>query len=270
MRPNRDDLAAPEHALVTISDCGSACSPILPSGNGAGEPPLVELVQTGKLAAVGELAAGVAHEINNPLFAILGLVEFLIEDAEPGSKTLERLQLIQTTAGEIKGLVRALQEFVRERSDDVAVVSVADTVRTGLDLIRRTNAAKSVEIVDVYEPVPTPVNVSPNQLKQVLLNLVANARQAMPDGGTIQVAVTRRRGSVAVSVADNGPGIPASVLPQIFQPFFTTRSHAGGTGLGLAASLGIARAHGGTIEAANRSGGGAVFTLLLPLAEEAV
>jgi len=229
-----------------------------------------QLVQSGKLAAIGELAAGVAHEINNPLFAILGLTEFLLKEAEPGSKALQRLELIQQTGLEIKEIVRALLDFARENAEDRHVVTLEDVVQSTVDLVRRTNAHKGVELVDSYDASGAPVTASPNQLKQIFLNLIANARQAMPNGGTVRVDVRQDGDWVIASVGDDGPGIEPAVLERIFEPFFTTKRLTGGTGLGLSVSLGIAEAHGGTLTASSEPGRGATFTLRLPLTAEEV
>jgi PAS domain S-box-containing protein len=227
-----------------------------------------QLVQSGKLAAIGELAAGVAHEINNPLFAILGLTEFLLKEAEPGSKASQRLELIQQTGLEIKEIVRALLDFARENAEERHVAPLEEVVRSTVDLVRRTNAHKGVELVDTYDGTGVLVNGSANQLKQIVLNLIANARQAMPQGGTVHVDVRRDGGHAVASVADDGPGIEPAVLERIFEPFFTTRRSTGGTGLGLSVSLGIAEAHGGTLTAESELGYGATFTLRLPIVEE--
>jgi PAS domain S-box-containing protein len=227
-----------------------------------------QLVQSGKLAAIGELAAGVAHEINNPLFAILGLTEFLLKEAEEGSRARQRLELIQQTGLEIKEIVRALLDFAREHAEERHVVAIEDVVRSTVDLIRRTNAHKGVEIVEVYGAPGARVLASPNQLKQIFLNLIANARQAMPLGGTVQVHVRPEQDHVLASVEDDGPGIEPAVLERIFEPFFTTKRQSGGTGLGLSVSLGIAESHGGTLTASSLVGNGSRFTLRLPLAEE--
>jgi PAS domain S-box-containing protein len=227
-----------------------------------------QLVQSGKLAAIGELAAGVAHEINNPLFAILGLTEFLLKEAEPGSKALQRLELIQQTGLEIKEIVRALLDFARENAEERHVVPLEDVVQATVDLVRRTNAHKGVELVDTYDASGAAVTASPNQLKQIFLNLIANARQAMPNGGTVHVDVRREGDWVCASVADDGPGIEPAVLERIFEPFFTTKRLTGGTGLGLSVSLGIAEAHGGSLTASSDPGRGAMFTLRLPVAAD--
>ena len=227
-----------------------------------------QLVQSGKLAAIGELAAGVAHEINNPLFAILGLTEFLLKEAEPGSKALQRLELIQQTGLEIKEIVRALLDFARENAEERHVVPLEDVVQSTVDLVRRTNAHKGVELIDSYDASGAPVTASPNQLKQIFLNLIANARQAMPNGGTVRVDVRQDGDWVTATVSDDGPGIEAAVLERIFEPFFTTKRATGGTGLGLSVSLGIAEAHGGSLTASSEPGRGATFTLRLPIATE--
>jgi signal transduction histidine kinase len=223
-----------------------------------------QLIQSGKLASIGELAAGVAHEINNPLFAILGLTEFLLEDAEPGSKARERLEVIRTTGLEIKDIVRSLLDFARERSDELITVSLADVARQTVELFRRTSAAKHVEFVERYPEEPTAVEASPNQLKQIFVNLFSNARQAMSGGGVVTVEVVREGEHVVARVADDGPGIPDGTLPRIFEPFYTTKRDLGGTGLGLSVSLGIAQAHGGSLTVRSQPGEGACFTLSLP------
>jgi PAS domain S-box-containing protein len=228
-----------------------------------------QLIQSGKLASIGELAAGVAHEINNPLFAILGLTEFLLEDAEPGSKERERLETIRATGIEIKDIVRSLLDFARERSDELVTVSLAEVARQTVELFRRTNAAKQIEFVERYADEPTLVEASPNQLKQIFVNLFSNARQAMASGGEITVTVEREAGRAVARVADTGPGIPDETLTRIFEPFFTTKRGVGGTGLGLSVSLGIAQAHGGSLTVRSDDGEGACFVLSLPVKDTA-
>lgn len=228
-----------------------------------------QLIQSGKLAAIGELASGVAHEINNPLFAILGLVEFLLRDTEEGTKAHERLQLIQQTGLEIKEIVKALLDFARERTDEYRPLSLRDVVAETVELIHRTSAAKDVEIVERYASEPTPSVGSPNQIKQVLLNLFTNARHALADtGGTVTVEVWPDGEWVVASVTDDGPGIAPDVLQRIFEPFFTTKRNMGGTGLGLAVSHGIAEMHGGILAARSKPGEGATFELRIPRVSE--
>jgi len=227
------------------------------------------LIQSGKLASIGELAAGVAHEINNPLFAILGLVEFLLLDAEPDTKAHERLALIQETALEIKEIVRALLDFARERSDELSLISLNDVAAQTVELMRRTSAAKQVEIVEIIGDEDVPVEATANQLKQIFVNLISNAKQALKEaGGTITVEVGRDGDCAWAEVRDDGPGMPEHVSARIFEPFFTTRRDSGGTGLGLSVSLGIAESHGGSLVVDENEGGGATFRLQLPIARE--
>jgi signal transduction histidine kinase len=228
------------------------------------------LIQSGKLAAIGELASGVAHEINNPLFAILGLVEFLLRDIEEGTKSHERLLLIQQTGLEIKEIVKALLDFARERTDDHQPMLVRDVVRETVALVHRTSAVRDVEITEDYRGEPVPAIGSANQVKQVILNLITNALQAMKaTGGSITVTVETTDTEIVTTVADTGPGIDPQILNRIFEPFFTTKRDVGGTGLGLAVSHGIAEMHGGTLQAESAFGEGTTFTLTLPAAGEA-
>jgi PAS domain S-box-containing protein len=230
-----------------------------------------QLIQSGKLASIGELAAGVAHEINNPLFAILGLVEFLLLEAEPETKAHERLTLIQGTALEIKEIVRALLDFARERSDEHSVISLADVAAQTVELMRRTSAAKQVDIVERYSDEAVPIEGSSSQLKQIFVNLISNAKHALKDGGgTITVEVGRDGEFAWAEVRDTGPGLSEDVAARVFEPFYTTRRDIGGTGLGLSVSLGIAQAHGGSLVVDSKPGEGAAFRLRLPLLEEGV
>jgi two-component system NtrC family sensor kinase len=227
-----------------------------------------QLVQSGKLAAIGELAAGVAHEVNNPLFAILGLTEFLAKDAEPGSKAAERLTLIRESGEEIRDIVRALLDFARENAAERQIVPLAHVVRQAVTLLRRTNAHKGVELVTAYEDDDALVRVSPNQVKQILLNLITNARQAMPGGGTVSIETRRRGDRALVVVSDDGPGVPPDIADRIFEPFFTTKGLPEGTGLGLSVSLGLAEANGGSLTLDTDRQRGAAFKLSLPLVED--
>jgi two-component system, NtrC family, sensor kinase len=226
------------------------------------------VIQAGKLAAIGELAAGVVHEINNPLFAILGHVEFALRDAQPGSATAERMQIIQRTGLEIKELVRSLLQFARGGSDEFRSLAVRDVCADAIRLLRLISAGRDVEIVERYLGTPTPVWASPDQLKQIVLALLLNAQQAMPEGGTVTVEVEPRGANVHMRMADTGPGIEDEAFDRIFEPFYTTKRSGTGTGLGLAVCRGIAEAHGATLTADNRPEGGAEFELVLPALSE--
>jgi len=163
--------------------------------------------------------------------------------------------------------VRALLDFARERSDEFETVVLSDVLQQTVDLVRRTTLRKEIELVERYAADPLCVHASAGQLKQIVLNLVTNAQQAMGETGTITVELEREGTSALVRVTDTGPGIPADVLDRIFDPFFTTKREIGGTGLGLSLSQSIAVGHGGTLVVASPPSGGAEFTLRLPLVE---
>jgi len=226
------------------------------------------LLATGRQAAIGELAAEIAHEINNPLFAILGLTELLLKDAQPGTKVHERLRLVEETGREIKELVRTLLTFAREPTDEVGTVSLQAVVADALELVRHTSASKGVEIVERLEGGPVHVEGNANALKQIVLNLLTNARHVLPDNGTIVVALTTAPGRASVRVSDTGPGVEPELRDRIFEPLFTTKGERG-NGLGLTVSRTLARLHGGSLRLADGGEGeGAVFVLELPTVTE--
>lgn len=227
------------------------------------------LVDSGKVTAVGELAAGLAHELNNPLFAMLGLVEFLLEEAEPGTKTRQRLELVQQSGREIRELLRLLLAFAREPEDELGTVDLAKAVRATVALARLASPARDVEVVERVSAEPVLVDGSANRLEQLLLHLLTNAYQAMPRGGTITASAFRDGPTSVASVEDTGPGIPAELRERAFEPFFSTRHGAGGNGLGLTVARTIARMHGGDLTAGRAPGGGALLELRLPALEEA-
>jgi signal transduction histidine kinase len=224
-----------------------------------------ELVATGRLTALGSLSTSVVHEINNPLFAILGLVEFLLRDAEPGSKAHGRLQLIQTTGLEIKEIVRALLDFARERPGDLETVQLDEAAASVAQIFRLVSAAKGVEVVEHLEDVS--VLGRRSELRQLLLSLLLNSKDALPDGGTITIEARRDGADVVLRVSDTGPGVPAELAEQAFEPFVTTREDAGALGLGLAAARLIARRHGGELTL-EPSAEGATFVARLPLGRD--
>ncbi len=210
-----------------------------------------QLVQSAKLAAIGELAANVAHEINNPMTSILGYATLLHEETPETSPRKETLKLIQNESLRIREIVRALLDFSRQR----------DFAKELVDIL------SNCKIVEQYGDKLPLVEIDVPQCKQVFLNLVTNALDAMPHGGTLTVTVTvaQQDDAIRIEFADTGTGIPEANLARIFEPFFTTKPAVKGTGLGLSVSLGIVQAHGGTIEVASEPGKGSRFTVLLPL-----
>ena len=227
------------------------------------------LVQAAKLAAVGEMAAGIAHELNNPLTSVTGFAELALEAMPPESPTRADLALVLREARRARDVVRRLLDFARQSESTRSRASLNDVVEDIVALSRHLIHTSGVELMlDLEKDLPW-VSVDENQMKQVLLNLVHNALQAMPDGGEMRIATqsVRReaRNWVAVSVKDTGVGIPQPEQGRIFEPFFTTKGDQGGTGLGLSVTYGIVTDHGGQIDVESQPGEGSRFTVRLPL-----
>lgn len=226
------------------------------------------LVQAAKLAAVGEMAAGIAHELNNPLTSVTGFAELVLDELPEGSSSRGDLNLVLHEARRARDVVRRLLDFARQSESAHASTSLNKVVEDVLTLSRHLIRTNGVELrLNLQEDLPW-VLMDENQMKQVLLNLVHNALQAMPDGGQLEIMTSRSqkigRDGVMVSVQDSGVGIPAEDLSRIFEPFFTTKSGRGGTGLGLSVTYGIVSEHGGEIEVTSEPGTGSLFKVWLP------
>jgi len=230
-----------------------------------------QMIQAAKLSALGELVAGVAHELNNPLTVLVGASDILEEQAPEGLK--EYAQMIREATDAARHIVRGLLTFGRQMPLERRHVTLDDLIEKVLALTAADLRIESVKVDrDMAADLP-PVWADGHQLQQVLVNLVTNAKQAMaelPEAERRLKLTTRALGPdrVRISVEDTGPGIPAEVLPKIFDPFVTTKGSAG-TGLGLSISYGIIREHGGQITADSRPGRGATFTIDLPVGSAA-
>ncbi len=225
-----------------------------------------KLVQSEKLSAVGRVVSGVAHELNNPLAAILHFAENLLNEDTQSAADREMLLSVATQARRARAIVRDLLSFVRARTQNEEAADIRDVVRHAEEAVApveaETGAIVSVEFQT--EEIPY-VLIDEVGIEQVLTNLIVNGAQAAGAGGTVEVIVTSAGDHVRLSVNDSGPGISDNVLPRIFEPFFTTKGPGKGTGLGLSVSLGIVQQHGGQLAAENLPGGGARFTFDLPV-----
>ncbi len=230
-----------------------------------------QLVQSAKLAAIGELAASVAHEINNPLMVILGNTGLLLKRSAEGSYEAERAEAIATEANRAGRIVRELLDFARRRAPRREPVAIHPLLDRAIDLWHAKTTVAGVDVQRVYDPTLPLVPADRDQLTQVFVNLVANAVDAMPRGGTLLIQTEAReddegRPVAAVSVIDTGVGISPDRLPKIFEPFYTTKPEGVGTGLGLSVSQGIVKRHGGRIQADSKPGLGTTMVVTLPLA----
>ncbi|MDY7041692.1 MAG: GAF domain-containing protein, partial [Chloroflexota bacterium] len=229
-----------------------------------------QLAQSARLAGIGELAAGVAHELSNPLTSILGFTDLLMQSNKLPESHREDLSIIMEEGRRAQEIVQGLLDFARQSPLQLAPVDLNQVIREVLRLLQR-QAELATVVVEVQYATDLPwVMGDARQLKQVLFNLIVNALQAMPNGGTLAISssygpATARPGKfVRVRVSDTGVGIAPEHRQLLFQPFFTTKPEGKGTGLGLSVSLGIVENHGGMIEAESELGRGSCFTVLLP------
>lgn len=220
-----------------------------------------------KLAAIGRLAAGVAHEINNPLTGVLTFSHLLREKENLDEQDRQDLDLIIRETTRVGRIVRGLLDFARETPTANEPLDVNDVVRQTIRLLGNQQAFQQIAIVeDLAEGLPQ-IRGDMNQLQQVLLNLSLNACEAMPDGGRLTISTSVQDGNVLMKVADTGCGIKREHLEQVFEPFFSTKPVGQGTGLGLSVSYGIVQQHGGGVEVESEEGKGTMFTIELPSAE---
>jgi signal transduction histidine kinase len=223
-----------------------------------------QLAHTEKMAAVGTLAAGVAHEVNNPLAGVLACVENMLSDPDDAAARERYLDLIVDGLNRIERTVNTLLNFSRQREMRLEETSLNHNLRHVVELVGYQLRQSGVEVRFDLDETGAVVMADHFQMEQLFLNLVLNAVQAMPRGGELVLRTRVGNDAVVAEVRDTGSGIPEEVLDRIFDPFFTTREVGEGTGLGLAVSDSIVAAHGGTIGVTSTLGVGTVFRVELP------
>jgi PAS domain S-box-containing protein len=226
-----------------------------------------QLVQQEKLAAIGQLVSGVAHELNNPLASVIAFSQLVMANQDDETDRQESLQTIHDEAKRAAKIVSNLLTFARQHPPQRTTTVLNDVIRSTLDLRRYALTVHGVDLVEQLDPNLPAIWADPFQLQQVFLNLIGNAEHALSDwGAERRIAVTTgvRGGRIVATVRDTGPGIAASEIDQVFNPFYTTKSVGKGTGLGLSLSDGIIREHGGSIRVES-SGNGASFVVELPI-----
>ncbi len=230
-----------------------------------------KLLQTEKLAALGQMVSGVAHELSNPLTSILGYAQRLLLRGD-ATESVDELQKIFAEAERAGAILRRMLLAARETGPERRPVNLNQLIQRTIDLQRFSLAAERIRVELSLDALLSSVRGDAGQLQQVLINLLGNARQAIEsqaNGGTIRIRTEQTQdGRVRLEVSDSGPGIPESILSRIFDPFFTTKPAGVGTGLGLSIVLSLVREHGGQVNVASPRGGGAVFTVDLPAGEQ--
>jgi len=229
-----------------------------------------ELITSEKLASLGKLAAGVAHEIGNPLSAIRGYVEvlkrgYIVND----EKKAEFLTNIQREVERIDRIIRTLLDYSRPRDFELRRIGVNDVISRVVEIVRAQGILKKVDLKLELSDGLTPIEADPHQLSQVIINLILNAKDAVSEGGVITVSSSRTlNGGVEIAVKDNGIGIPKETVDRIFDPFFTTKPPGKGTGLGLSVSQRIIQNFNGGISVESEPGRGSTFKITFPGATE--
>jgi signal transduction histidine kinase len=226
-----------------------------------------QLLQSRKMAAVGTLTSGIAHELNNPLNNISLTVETLLDDYEALNDDRKR-RLLNDIFSQVQragATVRNLLDFTRKDVPVRVMVAIGEVIETTLQLVGNALALSEVRTRVEMAPDLPPVRGNPRNLQQVFLNLFLNAIQAMPKGGDLDVTAAKEDGFVRVAVRDTGVGIPEEEMEKIFEPFFTTKEAGEGTGLGLSVVYSIIEHHGGRVEVTSQPGQGSTFRVFLPV-----
>jgi len=226
-----------------------------------------QLLQSEKMAAVGSLVSGVAHELNNPLSGVIGFSELLL-DNQQDAKLKKSLERIRDEANRAAKIVRNLLTFARKHKPESVMVDINSVLEKTLELRAYELRVNKIKVVsDLAKGLP-PTLADPNQLVQVFMNIITNAEQAMREShgkGTLSIRTVKAAGNIRLTFEDDGPGIAPANLKKIFDPFFTTKPVGKGTGLGLSICHGILKEHGGTIDATSAVGKGTTFIIELPI-----
>jgi len=224
-----------------------------------------QLLQSEKLATIGELAAGIAHEINNPLWNIMLYAKLLKKGMVKKQPNVEDVEVIIDQVGMASKIVKDLLEFAREYEPSISVVDINETLNKAISPIEMQLVNEGIEIERKMAPENPKINADRSRLQQVFLNIITNAYHAMPGGGKLCLSTALKDGKVEVCISDTGHGIAKEHMDKLFDPFFTTKEVGEGTGLGLSVSYGIVRAHGGKIEVKSEVGIGSEFKIILPM-----
>jgi two-component system NtrC family sensor kinase len=228
-----------------------------------------QLVHAGKMAAIGELAAGVAHEINNPLTGVLTFSSLLLKKMDENHPWKKDMETIVQQTSRCRNIVKGLLDFARQRRPDKKLSDIYALLEKTLTLLEKQAPFQNIQILKEYGKEIPPVFIDGDQIEQVLMNILLNAADAMAEkGGNLRIGADLKNGMVEVSISDTGQGIAKENIPKLFDPFFTTKQTGKGTGLGLAISYGIIQGHNGDIKVESEVGKGSTFRVRLPIRSE--
>ena len=228
----------------------------------------LQLLQSEKMASLGKLAAGVAHQINNPLGGITLYAKLALEEYELEEGVRQDLDRILKDAERCRDTVKELLEFTRQTRHLMRPHDINAVISRTLFLLENQSLFQNIEIEKKFGDSLPPVQADIQQLNHLFMNIILNAAQAMDGKGKLRIETGKVSGKeqIGIEISDTGPGIPEDVIPHIFDPFYTTKEEGKGTGLGLSLAYGIVENHGGRITVRNKSGGGAAFNTVLPIA----
>lgn len=229
-----------------------------------------QLIRTEKLVAMGTLSAGVAHEVNNPLASISSLIQMIQAQKNLDDETREMLRLVSIQITRITQVTRDMMDFARVRPAAKSLIDITEVLETSLRLASFDKSFQSLKIKKSYAQRLPRILADFDQLQQVFLNLLLNARDAMPKGGELKIETGQIGNEIKIEISDTGSGIEENDLKKIFDPFFTTKTTGKGTGLGLAVCYGIVTAHGGKIEAFSNGNAGTSFLIFFPIQKKKV
>jgi two-component system NtrC family sensor kinase len=218
------------------------------------------------MAAIGELAANIAHEVNNPLTSVLGYTTHLMKTLDLPEAPKKILGMMEQETLRVRKIIRNLLDFSRQKNSWMQPTDILQPLRETVAFVQGAAQSSLVKIHEEYNGSPVIVNMDPNEMKQVFINIINNALQAMPQGGDLRIRlhpVGERE--AMIEFADTGVGISPENLQKIFEPFFSTKEDRDGTGLGLSISYRIVQHHGGRIDVESEPGKGTIFRIILPL-----
>jgi PAS domain S-box-containing protein len=226
-----------------------------------------QLLQAEKMSSLGKLAAGVAHQLNNPLGGITLFTQLILEEHELSEDARNDLKRIQRDAERCSSIVKELLEFARQTKREVRLTDVNEIIARTLFLFRNQSLFQNITIIEAYGETLPDIPADSQQLNHVFMNIILNAADAMEGKGELEIRsrLSRDQSMAVIEISDTGPGIDPAILSTIFEPFFTTKEQGKGTGLGLSMAYGIVKSHGGKLWAQNRSQGGTRFIVELPL-----